>query len=269
MISHHLTQIYQQMLLNESASIPDDVKQAMIDKMDGINKLFYSNLKESLSTLFSDDVVQQEKLQRMTGITIEYACTHALKLYKNIDAAAKAFFDNAINNLKGNGEIIGWWGYSTTTEMYTGYCRRFGKEPVVVKEFVLQILQAQNVKKLKAIGKWDAAAYVVEKYLGNLKEFDEQLEPLIKDAVMMDEYTDSSTRDLIKGYYQYYADVMHKPCKWIDAMICNAPDADEADNILRKIHWSRNKVAPDDQKYLNTVDNFKRMVCMQQQTNEA
>ena len=268
MISHHLTQIYQQMLLNESASIPDDVKQAMIDKMDSINKIFYSNLKESLKTLFSDEPVQQEKLQRMTGITIEYACTHALKLYKNIDAAAKAFFDNAINNLKGD-EIIGWWGYSTTTEMYTGYCDRFGKEPDAVREFVLQILQAQNFKKLKAIGKWDAAAYVVEKYLVNLKEFDEQLEPLIKDVVMMDERTDSTTRDLMQRYYLYYADVMHKPCKWIDAMICNAPDAEEADNILRKISWVRTKVAPDDQKYLNDVDNFKRLVCMQQQTNEA
>ena len=269
MISHHLTQIYQQMLLNESASIPDDVKQAMIDKMDAINKMFYSNLKEVLETLYSDELVQQEKIKHMSGIYIEYACNHALKLYKNIDAAVKALFDSAINSLKGDGEILSWWGFSTTSAMYTGYCHRFGKEPDAVREFVLQILQAQNFKELKAIGKWEAATYVVQKYLQDLREFDEQLEPLIKNVVMADEYTDEPARNLIQNYYQYYVGMMHEPCKWIDAMICNAPDEEEADKILRKIHWLRNKVAPDGQKYLYSVVDFKSKVCMQQQTNEA
>jgi hypothetical protein len=269
MISHHLTQIYQQMLLNESASIPDDVKQAMIDKMEAINKMFYGSITDNCKILFSDEHVQQERLQGFSGIIIEYACTHALKLYKNIDAAVKALFDSAINSLKGDGEILSWWEFSTTSAMYTGYCHRFGKEPVVVGEFVLQILQAQNFKKLKAIGKWDAATYVVQKYLQDLREFDEQLEPLIKNVVMADEYTDESACNLIQNYYQYYVGMMHEPCKWIDAMICNAPDEEEADKILRRIYWLRNKVAPDGQKYLYNVVDFKSKVCMQQQTNEA
>jgi hypothetical protein len=261
MISHYLTEIYQQLMLNESASIPDDVKQAMINNMDDFNKRFHLMILQDAAKLMSDEPMTQVDMQKITNATLEGACKHALRVYSNIDAATKRIFDEYIKNLKDGTKNVSWWGSSSTVGSYMEYCTRFGKEPVIAREYVKLILQSDNIQMFKEIQKWDAAAHIVNTYLNRAEKFDEHLEALIKKEASASGYTDADTRDMLGTYYLYYGNVLQKPCEWIDAMICSAPDDDVAIKIFNRISWARNRVALKDQKHIYNIDNFKRLIC--------
>jgi hypothetical protein len=259
MISHHLTQIYQQLILKEAASITDDIKQAMINSMDDLNKRYYKILMGDVDLIMKDEPIPEETLMYISTATLECACKHALRIYKNIDVVAKKIFDYSLDNIDVTEARVSWWGLAGAVNSYTEYCNRLGKEPVIVKEFIKQVLQ--NVEIFKRINKWDAAVYIVGTYFREAKKFDEQLDTLVKNEVMSEEYTSFDTRDLLASYYAYYTNTLHKPCKWIDMMICNAPDAEEALSIYNRIGWMRNKVAPAEQKHIYNTDKFIQQVC--------
>lgn len=263
MISHYLTQIYQQQVLNEAASIPDDVKQAMVNNLDSVNRIFYKNLSDILA-LLSDEPLP--KSIYISTTTVEYACTHALRVYENIDVAAQDVFQKALDSLKKYGgevvanKFISWWSYCGTVENYLQYCERFNKKPVIIEHLVLQLLQSNNVEAFKRIDKWGAATASINIYLSSLKEFDGQFEPLIKKTMPAIESIDDASIELLNAYYTYYARTMHKPCAWIDEMICNAP-REIAVKIFRRISWTREGVAPAEQQNLFSLPAFWHRVC--------
>lgn len=259
MISHYLTQIYQQQVLNEAASIPDDVKQAMVDNLDNVNRIFY-RYSSDISALLSDEPLPESTYKSAT--TLEYACSHALRVYKNIDVAAQDVFQKALDSLKEEDghKFISWWSFARTVEKYLQYCKRFGKKPVIIEHFVLQLLQSDNVEAFKKIDKWDAASASIYKYLSSLKEFDGQFEPLIKKTMPAIESIDDASIELLNAYYTYYVRTMHKPCAWIDEIICNAP-REIAVKIFRRISWTREQVAPAEQQNMWSLEAFWRRVC--------
>jgi len=259
MISHHLTQIYQQLILREAASITDDIRQAMVDSMNDLNGRYYDAVVGDIGLILSNEPVPREQLLYITNASLECACKHALRAYKNIDAVAKKIFEHSIDNIDVPEAYISWWSCASTVAIYMEYCHRFGMEPVFVGEFVKQILL--NAEIFKKNNKWDAAVYIVGIYFREAKKFHEQLDTLVKNEVMSAEYTSLDTRDLLASYYAYYSNTLHKPCKWIDGMICSAPDAEEAIGIYNRIGWLRDKVAPAEQKYIYGINQFMQQVC--------
>lgn len=259
MISHYLTQIYQQQVLNEAASIPDDIKKAMVDNLDNVNRIFYRYSSDIMALLSNEPLPESTY---MSTTTVEYACTYALRVYKNIDVAAQDVFQKALDSLKEgtDNKFISWWGYSGTVEKYLQYCERFNKKPVIIEHLVLQLLQSNNVEAFKKIGKWDAASASINKYLSSLKEFDGQFEPLIKKTMPAIESIDDASIELLNAYYTYYARTMHRPCAWIDEIICKAP-REIALKIFRRISWTREGVAPAEQQNLYSLGAFWRRVC--------
>lgn len=270
MISHYLTQIYKQQVLNESV-IPDDVKKALVANLDSTNKLFYENAS-SIFKLYGDDAGEfSSPYYYPSSSSIEYACRYALRWYSNIDVAVQKTFEISMESFKQDDSVYtytNWWGLGSTVESFVEYCNRFGKKYEVATNFIMQMLQPENIKLLKRKGHWEAATNIIDKYLRGqkTKQIDESLEAMVKHAVTSDEPLDAPTKELMASYYKYYARIMKQPCNWIDALICNHVDEEEAYRLYRLIYWIRNPVASKSTYYF---DEFKQQVCTNQHADDV
>lgn len=259
MISHNLSQIYNKMLINEASSIPDDVKTALMGQMNPVNRNFYKYNASDFAKLCSTSMIASDDLRRFSFTVIEYSCKLATHWYENI---TNAFIDALHGVLADVQKSRSWWGLASMCSSYIKYCQRFDKNENIVADFIVALMQPNNAEELEGIGKTDAMMHLIDQYMTLSKTFDGRIEAIIKHMIIshIEKHgsADVHTRTLISDVYNYYANTVNEPCEWIDKLVCQMEDDEEADMIFTRFMWIRQRITG--ASYYNLQD-FRQAVC--------
>lgn len=260
MISHYLNKIYNEMLMTES-SITDDVKQAMVSQLEGVNEIFYKYNFSDFAKIYHGDL-DDASIAFLSLSTIEYACRGATKWYDNISKAVAFMYKRV---LKGGapGVSVSWWGIASLTKEYIKYCERFNKSIKIVDDFIASLLQRKD-----DVDVFDGAIHIIDAYIHTSNvfnhEFDVLLKSVVVDYIKNNGKTNYIVRCIMSDYYKYYARTMKKPCAWIDELICNMNDELEATSMLNSMYMTRFGVAPQHEKNIFTRQSFVSKICNKQ-----